>query len=40
VAVGSRSMHVLFESSMEPSLIQFDDPEWTDYTTFGSESRI
>jgi hypothetical protein len=34
VEVGPRSMHVLFENSMEPSLIYFDDPEWMDYITF------
>jgi len=34
VEVGPRSMHVLFDSSMEPSLIQFDDPQWMDYITF------
>jgi hypothetical protein len=34
VEVGPRSMHVLFDNSMEPSLISFDDPEWMDYITF------
>jgi hypothetical protein len=31
---------VLFDNSMEPSLIQFDDPEWMDYIILESESRI
>ena len=34
VEVGPRSMHVLFEGSMEPSLISFNDPQWMDYITF------
>ena len=37
VEVGPRSMRVLFDDRMEPSLIQFDDPEWMDYITFGRE---
>ncbi len=27
-------MHVLFDKSVEPSFIQFDDPQWMDYITF------
>ena len=34
VEVGSGSMYVLFDNSIEPTLIHFDDPEWTDYITF------
>lgn len=34
VQVGPGSMYVLFNSSMEPTLIHFDDPEWVDYITF------
>jgi hypothetical protein len=37
VEVGPRSMYVRFASSIEPSLIHFDDPEWTDYITFAGE---
>jgi hypothetical protein len=35
--VGSRSMYVPFDNSMEPNLINFNDPEWMDYTTFELE---
>jgi len=35
--VGPCSMYVLFDNSMEPSLIYFDDPEWMDYITFQGE---
>jgi hypothetical protein len=38
MAVGSRSMHVLFDKSMEPSLIQFDDPEWMDYISIERDA--
>jgi hypothetical protein len=34
VEVGSGSMYVLFDNSIEPTLIHFDDPEWMDYITF------
>jgi hypothetical protein len=34
VEVGSDSMYVLFDNSIEPSLIHFDDPEWMDYISF------
>jgi hypothetical protein len=39
VGVSSRSMHVLFDGSMEPNLISFDDPEWMDYITFVEAER-
>lgn len=35
VEVGPRSMYVLFDGSMEPSLIDFDDAQWMDYITLG-----
>jgi len=38
VVVDSRSMHVLFDKSMEPSLIQFNDPEWMDYISIESDA--
>jgi len=34
VQVGPNSMYVLFDNSMEPTLIHFDDPQWMDYVTF------
>ena len=37
VEVGPRSMHVLFDNSLEPTLISFDDPEWMDYITFEAK---
>jgi len=27
-------MQVLFDDSMEPTLVRFDDPQWMDYITF------
>ena len=33
VGVNSLSMHVLFDDSMEPTLVRFDDPQWMDYIT-------
>lgn len=34
VEIRPRSMQVLFDNRMEPSLIYFDDPQWMDYITF------
>jgi hypothetical protein len=34
VGVNSLSMQVLFDDSMESTLVRFDDPQWMDYITF------
>ena len=34
VEVGPRSMQVLFNNRMEPTLIYFDDSQWMDYISF------
>jgi hypothetical protein len=33
IEVGPHSMYVLFDNSMEPSLIDFDDAQWVNYIT-------